>query len=283
MGEPANSARAREALAMKIGDRGLIEADQHPLETLAGLRDALPEAKRNPMHIVGLADRGITAPVLKKYGAKACEQFTAAELEASGLEAKTVRSFLASGIRPDLAQMKILQDAGFTTGADIKAAAGAMGTNDIKVLATARKHTAGEQLALFSSATRKTLRHDDPKAIGRLNRLGITDPAQLRPYSSAIHPKANAFLDRDQSILAIHADVIKAGITPERLAKMTRAGIPVTEAAQHATTSDLWAAGKPVRDAWDKEQAWKAEKRWQKTAIPWEFTEDNFADVVAGE
>jgi hypothetical protein len=281
MGLENNSARARKAIEMKIGDRGLIEADDYALEDLADLRDALPDSKRNASHIVGLAQRGISGPHLRAYGSKACETYTGKELDESLVAPKTIRSFLASGFSPSLDGMKILHDAGYTSGNDLKAASQVLRTTDPELLAAARKHTTGAQMALFSTATGNMLRPDDPKAIGRLNKLGIDHPDQLRPWTAAIHVRANKFIDRDRSVLAIHADVIKAGLTPERLGEMTRAGIPVTEVAKHKDTKDLWAAGTEYRAAWDADQASKVARRWENEAIPWAFTEETYRDGAA--
>ncbi|MET4144263.1 hypothetical protein [Arthrobacter sp. UYCo732] len=278
LGEAAKSARARRAIDMKIGDRGIIEADAYSLEHLADLRDALPETKRSPMLIVGLAARGITGPHLRTYGSKACEKYTAQELDESLVAPKTIRSFLSSGLRLDLDNMKTLHDAGYTTGADLKAASQVLHTTDTKALANARKHTTGAQMALFGTATGSRLRPDDPKAIGRLNKLGVDHPDQLRPYAAAVHVRANTFINREQSILAIHADVIKAGLTPERLGVMSRAGIPVTEAVRHKDTEDLWAAGQEYRAAWDADQASKVARRWETTPTPWAFTHETYLD-----
>ncbi|WP_422758905.1 hypothetical protein [Paenarthrobacter sp. C1] len=278
MGDEANSARARKAIGMEIGDRGLIEADQYPLEDLVDLRDALPEGKRTAAHIVALAQRGITGPRLRTYGSKACETFAGKDLDEALVAPKTIRSFLNSGFYPSLAEMKVLHDAGYTNGADLKAASQALRTTDTKMLAVARKHATGSQMATFAPATGKVLRPDDPKAIGRLARLGIDHPEQLRPWAAACHARANSFIDRDQSILAIHADIIKAGITPERLGAMTRAGIPVTEAAKHKNTQDLWAAGAEFRAAWDADQASKVARRWESQPTTWAYTEDTYLD-----
>lgn len=278
MGVEANSARAREAIGMGIGDRGLIEADQHSLAVLADLRDALPESKRTAAHIVGLADRGITGPRLRTYGSKACETFTGDELEQALVAPKTIRSFLSSGVNPSLAEMKVLHDAGYTTSNDLKDASRALGTNDTAILAAARRHAPGARLALFAAATGHSLRREEPEAIARLEKLGITDPAQLQPWSAAVHVRANRNINRNQSVLAIHADVIAAGITPERLGAMTRAGIPVTEAPQHKDTQDLWAAGADRRAAWDKDQQVRIASRWITEPTPWAYTEDTYLD-----
>jgi hypothetical protein len=277
-GIDANSARARKAIDMKIGDRGLIEADQHSLEDLADLRDALPESKRTATHIVGLADRGITGKRLRTYGSKACDTYTGTELEEALVALKTIRSYLSAGFSPSLAEMKMLNDAGYASGNDLKAASKAMQSKDPKLLSAARNHTTGAQMALFSEATRSGLRPEDPEAIGRLNKLGIDHPDQLRPWTAACHTKANKFVNRDQSILAIHADVIKAGITPERLGAITRAGIPVTEAAKHQSTENLWAAGAGYRAAWDADQSTQVARRWQNEPTPWVYTEDTYLD-----
>ena len=272
------AARARRAIDLKIGDRGLIEATDHGLEHLMVLRDTVTESKRNAAHIVGLAGRGITGHHLKTYGAKACETFDAQDLEASTVPPKTLRSFLTSGVRMDLAGAKALHGAGYTAGNDLKAASKALGTTETKHLAKARKHATGAQMALFAAATRKDLRPDDLPAIARLNKAGITDPDQLKPWVAASHNRANQFVNRDQSILAVHADVIEAGITPERLGEMTRAGIPVDQTPAYTGSKNLWADGKQFRDAHDAHQEKQLATKWIRAVTPWAFTEDTYKD-----
>ncbi|GAC1375575.1 MAG: hypothetical protein NVSMB43_15120 [Pseudarthrobacter sp.] len=271
--------RARRGLELGIGDRGIIEAVEHPLEALSDLRDDLPESKRSAYHIVCLADRGITGPRLRTCGSKACEQFTGKELDEAPVAPKTIRSFMSAGFQPSLSEVKTLPDAGYTSGSDLKAASPVRGTTDIARLVASRKHSTGAKLAVFAAATSgKWLRPDDPKVMGRLLKLGIDDPAKLRPWTAASHNRADDLFSRDQSILAIHADVIKAGITPERLGAITRAGIPVTEAAKHKSTRELWPPapntglpGMPIRPA-------KVERCWQNEPTPWAFSKENYLD-----
>lgn len=79
---PDRAARLREARDLGVSDRGLVEATDHPLPVLAGIRDALPERARNTLNIVTYADKGITAAHLKRYGARACTKFDAKTLDA---------------------------------------------------------------------------------------------------------------------------------------------------------------------------------------------------------
>lgn len=273
---PEKAERVRHALELGIGDRGLIEADTHPLETVAELRAALPSSKRGAWHIVQLADKGITGAHLRTYGTKACEQYTARQLEASPVPPKTIRSFLAAGVRVDLDGMKLLHEAGYTAGADLKSASQAMGTYDPERLAAARGHASGDELARFGAALSSRVSVEDAEAIAVLRAHGITEPAQLRPYTTAAHSRANHAVNRNQSVLAVHANVIKAGISPEKLGQMQRAGIPVDEAPAFKDSADLWADGKKYRDAHDADQARKLEGRWIRTASPWAFTEENY-------
>lgn len=270
--------RAKQGLAAGLVDRGLIEAETHPVETIARLRFALPSSKRGAWHIVGLAEKGITAAHLRNYGTNACEQYTAEQLEASELPPKTIRSFLASGVRADLEAMSRVNQAGFMNGADLKAASQSMGTNDPDKLAAVRKHADGRSLAKFRAALGSHITHADAVAISVLRDHGVTDPDQLRPYTAAAHPRANRLTNRNQSILAIHAAVIKAKISPERLGQIQRAGIPIDQAPAFKDNMDLWAAGREFRAAWDAEQAVRVAKGWERTPSPWAFREDNYLD-----
>ncbi|QOD05650.1 hypothetical protein [Pseudarthrobacter sp. BIM B-2242] len=270
--------RARDAMAVGIKFRGLIEADHHSPELLHGLYQALPTTKSNAWNIVQLADKGITPDHLKKYGTKACETFSGKDLDASGLKPAVIKGLVASGVRGDLAYYRQLHTAGYTKGSDLKDASRALETTDVTTLTRARRHASGEQMALFKGATKKKITLDDARAIGRLAKAGIDEPDQLRTWTTSIHAEANRYIDRDQSLLAIHADFIEAGVTPERLGEITRAGIPVTEAAAHAKTQDLWAAGKTFRDEYAATEQRRFEQRWIREPKPWAFTEATYRD-----
>lgn len=281
---PEKYNRAKEALAggLRFHEKGLVESDLDPGD-LARLRNALPDSKRGAWHIIGLAEKGITGEHLKSYGSKACETFSGPELDASGIKPAVIKSLVSSGVRGDLAFYRRLSDGGFTKGSDLKDAAGALETNDVAALVRARKHATGEQMAVFKAATRQKITLVDAQAIGRLAKAGITEPDQLRAWSSTIHKEANKYVDLDgDSKLAIHADVVDAGITPEHLALMSRAGIPVTEAPRHKNTKDLWAAGKPFRDNYEANEQRRLEQRWIREAQPWAFTKDTFEAGTAG-
>lgn len=279
---PTKEARARQAIAAGIrpGETGLIEAERHAPETLIALRDELPETKRSAAYIVELADRGITGEHLKQYGAKACEAFSGAELDAAEIKPAVLRSLVSSSIQTDLASYRKLHEAGYTKSADLKAASDAMRTVDIKTLAAVRKYADGRTLQAFAAKLGTSLSKADARAIGRLGKAGITEPAQLRPWTAAAHNEANRFIERGTA-LGLHADIVAARITPERLGEMTRAGIPVNEAPGLKNAPDLWAAGKPFRERWEADQERKFQQRWIREAQPWAFTEDTYRDGAA--
>lgn len=277
---PDKVARAQQAFAAGItpSEQRLIEAEQHTPEVLVELRNELPESKRGAYFIVDMADRGITGQHVKNYGVKACGAFSGPELDACGIKPAVLRSLVSSSVQTDLESYRRLSDAGYTKGSDLKAASQAMGTTDVKALATVRKHADGATLQNFAEAVRGDLTTADAQAVGRLVKAGIADPAELRKWTAANYSEANRLMDRDQSILAVHADVVTAGITPEQLGAMSRAGIPVDEAPRLKNAPDLWAAGKPFRDAWEAHQVRQAEQRWIREAKPWAFTEDTYRD-----
>jgi hypothetical protein len=279
--DAAKAARARQCLELGLRDIGLIEATEHSPETYLDLRRALPDSKRGAWHVVKLANKGITGTHLKTYGTKACEQYTAKELEESGVDPKVMRAFLASGVDVDLAAMKTLHGAGYKNGADLKAASRAMGTTDPAVLADARRFATGDQLATFRGYTSQQITSTDARAIGRLARLGVEDTHRLFDNARAQYTLANALVDRKKNVLDIHADIIEAGITPDRLGRMSRAGIPVDKAADHANDTDLWAAGAPYRAAVEAEQAKLLSAGKIRTSTPWAFTKASYVDGAA--
>lgn len=274
---PEKAARAREAFAAGIrpNEQRLVEAEQHAPELLVELRNELPETKRGPYFIVDMADRGITGAHLKNYGVKACGAFTGDELDACDIKPSVLRSLVSSSVQTDLASYRKLSDAGYTKGADLKAASDAMGTIDIKTLAAVRKYADGQTLQAFAGAVGASLDKAGARAVGRLVKAGITEPAQLRPWTSSSHNEANRFIERGTA-LGLHADIIAARISPERLGEMTRAGIPVSEAPRLKSATDVWAAGKPFRERWEADEARRVEQRWTRQAKPWAFTEDTY-------
>lgn len=273
--------RAKAALGAGLRRFGLIEAKEHSPEMLHNLEQALPASKQNALQILQLADHGITADHLKKYGTKACETFTGQELDASDMKPAVIKALVSSGVRGDLAYYRQLNQAGYTKGTDLKDASRALETTDVTTLSRARQHATGEQMAVFKSATKKAITLTDARAIGRLANAGITEPDQLKPWLTSIHPEANRYINRDQSILALHADLISAGVTPERLGEITRAGIPITDAAAHAKTKDLWAAGKTFRDEYATTEQRRFEEKWIREPKPWAYTEENYRDGAA--
>ncbi|GAB3283598.1 hypothetical protein GCM10027449_26780 [Sinomonas notoginsengisoli] len=179
LGHPERAARIEEAVALGIGDKGLIESTAHPLPVLAGIRERLTESRRNAMTVVGYADRGITAEHLKSWGVNACDRFDAADLEASGIRPAVLRSFMGSGVHTSLESYRRLNEAGYTKGADLKAASKAMGTTSPDTLAEVRRHATGEQLARYAPKIRAGLTVADAEAIGTLAKHGIEGPDEL--------------------------------------------------------------------------------------------------------
>jgi hypothetical protein len=277
--DPEKVDRAQQAFAagIKPTELRLVEAKQHAPELLVELRNELPESKRGAYFIVDMADRGITGAHVKSYGVKACGAFSGAELDACGIKPAVLRSLVSSPLQTDLHSYRKLSEAGYTKGADLKAASDAMGTTDIRVLAGVRKYADGATLQAFAGALGTSLTKFDAQAVARLGKAGITEPAQLRPWISANHAEANKFIERG-AVLGIHADVVTARISPERIGEMTRAGIPVNEAPALKNAPDLWAAGKPFRERWEADQSRLAEQRWIREAKPWAFTEDTYLD-----
>jgi hypothetical protein len=62
---------------------------------------------------------------------------------------------------------------------------------------------------------------------------------------------------------------------------MSRAGIPVDKAADHANDTDLWAAGAPYRAAVEAEQAKLLSAGKIRTSTPWAFTKASYVDGAA--
>jgi hypothetical protein len=278
--QPERAKRIREAYETGIWDKPLIEAEDYPLPVLADLRDALPSSKRGHWHITRLADKGITGRHLRDYGVKAAERFTGKELDDSGIEPAAVRSVLANAPHAELDDVAKLAAGGFSRGRELRATATAMGTSDADTLIEARKYATGEQLAVYRHGRRDPLTAEDAKAVGELFAAGIDDPRKLDQWAIEVHTQGAKWRP-GASVFRTYADVITAGISPAKLGKMTRAGIPMHEAARHKDAEDLWAAGKPFRDEYQADQDRLIGTPFARQRRMWVYTEDNYLERTA--
>ncbi len=269
---PERKARLEEAWDLNISDRGIVEATEHPLPVLAGILHELPESARNTLNVVTYANKGITGDHLKRFGARACTKFDGKDLLTSGLAPKTVKALMAGGYKGDLDGMWALHDGGYETAADFRSASKAMGTDDPAVLVEARKHATGEQLERFRSTKPTPLTVTEAAAVGRLIKQGFNSTEDLRPYTSQVCQDSYMLVDKKISPYVAYASFKPAGLTPEKLGELTRAGIPVTEAYRFAKTENAWADGARFRAEYAERQA------ALKLSAPrgWPYTETTF-------
>lgn len=279
--QPERRRRVQEAHKLRIYDKALIESDAHPLPVLAEIRDALPSSKRGAWHITGLADKGISGRHLKGYGVRAAERFTGKELDESGIEPSAVRSVLSNAPDAEFSDIAKFADAGFTKGRDLRSTARALGTSDADTLIEARKYATGEELAIYRHGRREPLTLEDAKAVGELFRAGIDDPRKLERWLSEVHGQANRWDRTAPSVFRTYAGIISAGISPKKLGKMTRAGIPTREAANFKDSQDLWADGKSFRDEYKADQDALIGTPYAYQRRDWAFNEENYLEGVA--
>ncbi|HEX9226154.1 MAG TPA: hypothetical protein VF885_05805 [Arthrobacter sp.] len=275
---PERGRRVKEAAELRIIDKALIESVQHPLPVLADLRDALPSSKRGAWHITGLADKGITGRHLKEYGVRAAERFTGKELDESGVEPSAVRSVLSNAPDASLEDIAKFAGGGFVKGRDLRSTARALGTSDADILIEARKHATGEQLATYRQGRREPLTLEDAKAVGDLFKAGIDDPRILDRYAMEVHAEANPWDRRNPSVFRTYADIVTAGITPKKLGRMTRAGIPMWEAAKFKDSTDLWADGSHYRNEYKADQDALIGTPYAYQRRDWAFTAENYTE-----
>lgn len=275
---PERGRRVREAWDLGINDKALIESDNYPLPVLADLRDALPSSKRGAWHITGLAKKGISGRHLREYGVKAAERFTGKELDDSGLEPSAVRSVLANAPTAEFEDITKFIAGGFTKGRELRSTAQAMGTSAADTLIEARKHATGQQLSVYRHGRREPLTLEDAKAVGELFKAGIDDPRKLDRWADEVHAAANPWNRRNPSVFRTYADIITAGVTPKKLGTMTRAGIPMWEAAKFKDSTDLWADGKAFRDEYQADQNALIGTPYAYQRRDWAFTKEDYAD-----
>ena len=274
---PQFTARLQEAKNVGLKDWGLIEYDHHPAALLKNLQDAMPPSKRDPMSVAKMANMGHTAVSLKSFGATVCERFTDAEVFSSTLTPAQLRSLHSGMKRAGIGDLEKLHNGGLTNGKEVRELSKAMRTEDVDVLVGARRHITGEQMAQFAGFNKGTsFTVDEAAAAAELLTHGYEKAADLRHHATAVYGPSRWCIDRKAAELPIFANIVKAGITPERLGVMTRAGIPADRAHEFVNTEDLWEAGRQFRDAYAKDQDRRVKDGWSISGIPWEFSKEDF-------
>lgn len=274
------TARLEEAKKHGLGDKGLIEHDHHSVEKLAALKALLPKSKQNAYEIGKLADAEVTPELLKTYGAKVCDTFPVLDLKNSPMPPAVLKSLHNGHPHAQFGELIKLHEGGFTKGGDLKVLTQTLADLSTKNLIAVRKVADPQQVATWALAVRRNITLDDAKAIGELDKHGYGDPQKLKEFTPGLHTAANELMDREQSVIPVWASIVKAGITPEKLKTMTRAGIPVDRAAEYADTSDLWAAGAPFREKIAANRQRRIDTGWtrNKTVDPWVYTEANYRE-----
>lgn len=277
LGGPEREARVVEAQAIGLTDKDLIENEQHPVRILKDILDAMPTREQNAHSVSMVASRGHAAENVKTYGAPVCRKFNTVELACTPLSPAQVRS-LHSGLKSaSLDGLEKLAAAGFTKGKEIREVSKAMNTENLPDLVAARRHATAEQLSEFRQVEpNKPMDASDAKAVGILVKNGIAKAEDLRPYFKGIYRQANWCVEHGTAALPVYASIVKAGITPERLGHMTRAGIPTDRVHEFATAEDLWEAGREFREGYAKDQERQVTSGWSRAAIPWEWDKDDY-------
>ncbi|GEL47180.1 hypothetical protein CHO01_22960 [Cellulomonas hominis] len=206
---------------------------------------------------------GIDAAKVKAFGLK-IDPGEISGFELNGVPAKVARSLRGrvGDIHP--AEAGRAYAAGITTGADYKAwlkigeqtTGGHMGhrrettTDAAGALALAK---AGVPLA---AAQRLRDQRVPLESIAALHEAGVHD---IKPWSAALHPRTQTTMPHERRVeeaMSQIARFARVGGTPEQLRRIQRAGIPLSNAAEHvdSTPEQLWAHGAGYRNGVIKEE-----------------------------
>lgn len=117
---PEHGARVDEAVIHGLTERSLIEATEHPVPVLAGLRKAAPKVQARQIRY--LADRGHDGASVKMWGIRLANRYPREELEDTGADPRQLRAVLPSVDqdhgKPLSAAMSYIRH-GFTSAAEI--------------------------------------------------------------------------------------------------------------------------------------------------------------------
>ena len=277
---PDKADRLQRCIAAGLTTKELVEADDFEPELLAGIRELLPETRKSMT--IRIAENGHSPKTVAAYGRQLAEDMPADELLASPLKPSILKAMYSGSKYRDVKVLEDLHHAGFTKASEIRAMAGVLGTDHPKELARARRQVEPEHAARFLAGfgSRKTkLDFDDIVAVRKLVRKKITDPQQLADLTSKMHKTVQWKADPSESALGLYAGLVQAGLDKDTIGVMSRAGIPVDKMPEMKDAGDYWAAGAPFREEYEKEQQWKAERKWIRVPMAWEYSEEDYRSV----
>ncbi|WP_424348467.1 hypothetical protein [Kocuria sp. CH-021] len=122
---------------------------------------------------------------------------------------------------------------------------------------------------------------DEAEAAAKMIASGYETPDQVgAAYADTVFAPATRYDFGPLTVkpLVRYGNIVAAGVTPEKAAAMTRAGIPPTKLHEHATETDYWAGGQKYREQYsrlvERDQGWGdyealAEKEWPVTEEQW--------------
>lgn len=277
--DPSRYSRLSLSRELGLSQRSLIEATQHPVAVLVGLRDSMPDRYKHPWFVIEAADSGHDAASIKKWGAGLAMKFSAAQLEGLPGKPAAIKSLLGRGGVTSLDQVATLVAVGFTKGGDYKALRTMMGSDaSLDDLVEARDTLPVNILEEWARANRGRLTIDEVRAITALNLAGFKTAEQvMKSYGDTHHQsRPTAGTGGETSPLRLFATLATAGMTSNRLRVLARAGIPVTVAAKFQESTTEWEDGAPFREAYRANQVRQVETGWKAEIDPWEFTGATF-------
>lgn len=231
---PENGARVDEAVAHGLADRSLIEATEHPVPVLAGLRKAAPKA--DTRQIVSLAERGHDGDSVKRWGTRLANRYTSEELEATGAPPRQLRAVLpaVSDEGKPLAAATDYIRKGFTSASEIgtwrQACDQHKGTYDASELAEIRD--TGVDPTQLSSYVRSVPIYDriTPKIARRVKALAATTPDPM-----AFREKAKLVVSRPHEWRADRLGALEqlAKMTPDEIREALDAGQPLATLSEY--------------------------------------------------
>ena len=254
---------------------------------------------RHHIEHVDDASKYVPAAVAKAYGSAISPADTAA-FNSRGIRPKPARSLRAANRALTTGDVEALVNANVQSGAEYRAWRKLVAPDNRASLGSGRsadhnpfsREVASEisRIVLAKSsgttpeeATSYTrLGFKNPKHWAELRSAGITDGVEwgtaLRGTGRANALTMSGTATRDDLAAASFVAFAKAGGTPQLLAQMQRAGIPLTEAHEHVQADDVWAAGAKFREQTIAHELAQG-SRWGGRTVepkPWEWTAETY-------
>lgn len=193
---------------------------------------------------------------MKAYGPKVCAvRPKKKDIDAwvtAGHDPAALRSLYHRSSHSQIGELISYADAGITRGKDLAAYLDASTSyGGAKTVLGVARHLSPEQATTWAAGNElRKIDVAEAEAAAKMIAAGYETPGQVSAaYADMVFASATRYDFGPLTVrpMVRYGSMVGAGVTPDKAAAMTRAGIPPTKLHEHAEESDYWAAGEKYR------------------------------------